>query len=94
MLGDLLGGMIPLDTLSSHGSALKTVVSRHQLINTMMAWNAQTNLPQNPVSRPTEKQLLSLLKVAERDTGPSEISITCRVFMVASTSYIIIAISF
>jgi hypothetical protein len=25
MLGDLLGGRIPLDTLSSHGSALKTV---------------------------------------------------------------------
>lgn len=38
-------------------------------------------LPQNPVSSPTEKQLLSLLKATDSDTGPVESSITCLVFM-------------
>ena len=35
------------------------------------------------MSRPTEKQLLSLLKAADSDTGPVESSMTCRVFIVA-----------
>jgi hypothetical protein len=39
-------------------------------------------LPQNPVSKPTEKQLLSLLKLAEREYGPTDSSITCRVSIV------------
>ena len=40
-------------------------------------------IPQNPVSKPTEKQLLSLLKAAESENGPTDSSITCRVFIMA-----------
>lgn len=39
-------------------------------------------LPQKPVSSPTEKDELSVLKAAECDTGPVEVSITCLVFIV------------
>lgn len=39
------------------------------------------SVPQKPVSSPTEKQLLSLLKAADRETGPAESSITWRVFI-------------
>ena len=41
------------------------------------------DLPQNPVSKPTEKQLLSLLKVDESENGPTDSSMTCRVFIFA-----------
>ena len=37
--------------------------------------------PQKPVSKPTAKQELSLLKVAESENGPTDSSITCRVFI-------------
>lgn len=50
-----------LDTLSSHGSELKT---------------------QKPVSRPTQKQLASWLKDADKEMGPAESSITGLVFIV------------
>jgi hypothetical protein len=39
-------------------------------------------LPQNPEFKPTEKQLLSLLKAADSEYGPIDSSITWRVFMV------------
>lgn len=39
------------------------------------------SVPQKPVSSPTEKQLLSLLKAVDRETGPAESSITWRVFI-------------
>jgi hypothetical protein len=38
-------------------------------------------LPQNPVSNPTEKQLLSWLKAHDSDTGPADSSIAGLVFM-------------
>lgn len=38
-------------------------------------------LPQNPVSKPTEKQLLSWLNVADSEYGPMDSSITWRVFI-------------
>jgi hypothetical protein len=44
-----------------------------------LAWRCA--LPQKPVSSPTEKQLLSLLKATDRETGPAELSITWRVFI-------------
>lgn len=40
-----------------------------------------TALPQKPVSKPTEKQLLSLLKAADSENGPTDSSMTWRVFM-------------
>lgn len=43
-------------------------------------------IPQNPVSKPTEKQVLSLLKAAESENGPTDSSITCRVFIIAMPS--------
>ena len=49
------------ETLSSHGSELKT---------------------QKPESRPTAKQVASLLNAAERETGPEESSRTGLVFMI------------
>ena len=39
-------------------------------------------LPQKPESSPTAKQLLSWLNVTDKETGPSDSSITGRVFMV------------
>ena len=41
------------------------------------------DLPQKPKFKPTEKQLLSLLKAADSEYGPMDSSITWRVFMVA-----------
>lgn len=38
-------------------------------------------IPQNPLSSPTEKQLLSWLKEAESETGPADSSIAGLVFM-------------
>lgn len=38
-------------------------------------------IPQNPLSSPTEKQLLSWLKEAESETGPTDSSIVGLVFM-------------
>lgn len=40
------------------------------------------SLPQKPVSSPTEKQLLSWLKAADKETGPADSSIAGRVFMI------------
>ena len=39
------------------------------------------NLPQKPVSRPTAKQVASILNEAERVKGPVDSSIIGRVFM-------------
>lgn len=39
-------------------------------------------IPQNPVFNPTEKQLVSLLKAADSEYGPTDSSITWRVFIV------------
>jgi hypothetical protein len=39
-------------------------------------------LPQKPEFKPTEKQLLSLLKAADSEYGPIDSSITWRVFIV------------
>ena len=44
------------------------------------------DLLQNPESNPTEKQVFSLLKVAESDVGPAVVSITGRVFIVTPVS--------
>lgn len=41
----------------------------------------QQSLPQNPVSKPTEKQLFSLLKAEESENVPTDSSIACRVFI-------------
>lgn len=41
-------------------------------------------IPQNPELRPTEKQLLSLLKAADSEHGPVDSSMTWRVFMIAA----------
>ena len=41
-------------------------------------------LPQNPVSRPTEKQLLSWLNATDRATGPVASLIAALVFIVVS----------
>ena len=46
-------------------------------------WDCCT-VPQKPVSSPTEKQLLSLLKAADREIGPADSSMTCRVFIVVT----------
>lgn len=40
-------------------------------------------IPQKPVSKPTEKQLLSWLNVTDNDIGPADSSIARLVFMVA-----------
>lgn len=40
-----------------------------------------TDIPQNPESRPTEKHVLSLLKVDESENGPTDSSMTWRVFI-------------
>lgn len=40
------------------------------------------SLPQNPVSKPTEKQVFSLLKADESEKAPTDSSIACRVFIV------------
>lgn len=45
---------------------------------------AVEGLPQKPVSKPTEKQLFSLLNVAEREKGPTDSSITWRVFILTA----------
>ena len=42
----------------------------------------EANLPQKPESRPTEKHELSRLKVQDSEYGPTDSSMTCRVFMV------------
>lgn len=39
-------------------------------------------IPQNPVFKPTEKQLVSLLKAADSEYSPTDSSITWRVFIV------------
>jgi hypothetical protein len=80
-------GNLPLDTLSSHGSELKTIIKFPASQFGSLAWANECNgsyLPQNPESRPTEKQLISLLKAAESDAGPVEVSITGLVFMVVA----------
>jgi hypothetical protein len=41
------------------------------------------NIPQKPLSRPTEKQLLSWLKATDKETGPTDSSMAGLVFMVA-----------
>lgn len=74
----------PLDTLSSHGSALKTVVRELSVRIQHSFALYTTGLPQNPVSKPTEKQLFSLLKEDEIEKGPTDSSITCRVFILTA----------
>jgi len=44
-----------------------------------------SRIPQNPVSRLTEKQLLSWLKATDNDTGPADSSMAGLVFMTAET---------
>lgn len=44
-------------------------------------FNSCDNIPQKPLSRPTEKQLESWLKAAARDTGPMDSSIAGLVFI-------------
>lgn len=84
-------GHLPLETLSSHGSALKTIYSFIDKLSWPQGYRSVEDrvwvvffiyLPQNPVSRPTEKQVVSVLNAAESETGPVESSITCLVFMV------------
>ena len=71
--------VVPLEALSSHGSELKTT-------RDVRTWGKGRKecyrVPQKPVSRPTEKQVLSWLKATERATGP-EVSLTAAlVFMI------------
>lgn len=76
----------PLDTLSSHGSVLKTmsiITDMVLSIHPVSIHDVGEAIPQNPVSKPTEKQVLSLLKAAESENGPTDSSITWRVFIIA-----------
>ena len=70
---------VPRETFSSHGSELKTGNALEALFTSgMIFWH----IPQKPVSKPTEKQLLSWLKATDNDIGPDESSIAGLVFMV------------
>lgn len=70
----------PREALSSHGSELNTVGQTGQY-NSHRFMALQSNAPQKPVSRPTAKQLASLLNEADNALGPADSSMTGRVFI-------------
>ena len=72
------GENIPRDTLSSHGSELKTA---SLLSNAFSFGRRKEDIPQKPVSNPTAKQVLSWLKAIVRAIGPVDSSIVGLVFM-------------
>jgi hypothetical protein len=76
----------PRDTLISHGSELNTASKRQGYAHLPVLIS---DSPQNPESRPTAKQLASLLKEAESETGPADSSITGLVFMAGAIESVI-----
>ena len=70
---------VPRETFSSHGSELKTANALEAFFTSCIIFQ---RIPQKPVSKPTEKQLLSWLKATDNDIGPADSSIAGLVFMV------------
>lgn len=68
--------------MRSHGSELNTN-KKDKLLSgrELRVLDSCENVLQKPLSRPTEKQLLSWLKAIARDTGPMDSSIAGLVFI-------------